>query len=58
MGILNARYTKEEKEEFARVMLDKLHDGEHIIDIAENLGIANSDAHRIKNKLIEERKND
>lgn len=52
MGILNVRYTKDEKEEFARTMLKMIHEGYYIKEIADHLMISDTDAHVIKKKLI------
>lgn len=56
MGLFNARYTKEEKEEFEKVMLEMIPKGAFMTEIAERLGIGENDVQRLKNKLINERK--
>ena len=54
MGLFNARYTEEEKRKFEESMLEMIPEGIYIKEMAERLGIGVSDAHTIKNKLINE----
>lgn len=56
MGVFNVRYTEKEKENFKRQMLKMLHEGYYVKEIARELIIADTDAHIMKRKLIEEGK--